>query len=189
MYTAVRRDLCTRSVHNQSKVTFQSSGRKGLFKCLTIKLLRIPSTRSFGTHYLDDPQASRIEHGSSGLGPAPRRPAEQADGAERHWHLQAHIFNTISTVKNCKFDNTLRTRHAAPAATRSTERDAAATAVRRDAGERAASTGERAPLVTSRMEPAGGCMVAAGQQKRGRKGGRNRRFERRAGRNRQAAAW
>ena len=76
---------------------------------------------------------------------------------------------TASTVKNCKFDNTLRTRHAAPAATRSTERDAAATAVRRDAGERAASTGERAPPVTSRMEPAGGCMAAAGQQDHGRR--------------------
>ena len=96
---------------------------------------------------------------------------------------------TASTVKNCKFDNTLRTRHAAPAATRSTERDAAATAVRRDAGERAASTGERAPPVTSRMEPAGGCMVAAGQQDRGRGVGRNRRFERQAGWNRRAAAW
>ena len=62
MYTAVLRGLCTRFVHKvMNQVTFQSSGRKGLFKRLTIKLLRIPSTRSFGTHYLDDPQASRIE--------------------------------------------------------------------------------------------------------------------------------
>ena len=64
MYTAVRRGLIALS---QSKVTFQSGGRKGLFKCLTIKLLRIPSTTNLGTTYLDDTQSSRIEQGRVGF--------------------------------------------------------------------------------------------------------------------------
>ena len=182
MYTAVRRDLCTRSVHNQSKVTFQSSGRKVLVKCLTIKLIRIPSTRSFGTHYLDDPQASRIEHGSSGLGPAPRRPAEQADGAERHWHLQhdlnrqelqvrQHAANaTRSTCGNtqhgtrCGCDGSAQRRRRTSsqhrrASTSSDEPDGTGRRLHgssRPTRSRAGSRTEPTLRATSRMEPAGG---------------------------------
>ena len=120
VYTAVRRSLIALS---QSSAPFQSGGRNGPFECLTINYSEHLCTRTQGTHYLDDPPVSRIEHGSSGLDATGWRTAEQAR-AQRHWHLQ-HDQDQLQggrdcSVKNGKFDDALRTRHGAPA-TRNSE--------------------------------------------------------------------
>ena len=120
VYTAVRRSLIALS---QSSAPFQSGGRNGPFKCLTINYSEHLCTRTQGTHYLDDPPVSRIEHGSSGLDATGWRTAEQAR-AQRHSHLQ-HDQDQLQggcdcSVKNGKFDDALRTRHGAPA-TRNSE--------------------------------------------------------------------
>ena len=64
VYTAVRRSLIALS---QSSAPFQSGGRNGPFKCLTINYSEHLCTRTQGTHYLDDPPVSRIEHASPAM--------------------------------------------------------------------------------------------------------------------------
>ena len=136
-----------------------------------------------------------------GLGPAPRRPAEQADGAERHWHLQ-HDLKIIDQLQGGRDYSVnrqeLQVRQHAANATRSTcgntqhgtrcgcdgsaQRHRRASSQHRRAStssdepdgtgrrmhgssrptrSRAGSRTEPTLRATSRMEPAGGCVVGA----------------------------